>query len=38
MGGIDEELGIGLGLPLAVNMGDDSGDDVFDLSDSRGAA
>ena len=32
IGGSDEELGIGLGLPLAVDMGDDSGDDVLDVS------
>merc|ERR1712158_318842 len=30
IGGSDEELGISLGLPLAVDMGNDSGDDVLD--------
>ena len=32
VGGTDKELGIGLGLPLAVDVGDDSGDDVLDVS------
>ena len=32
VGGSDEELGVGLSLPLAVNMGDDGGDDVLDVS------
>ena len=31
VGGSDEELGVGLSLPLAVDMGDDGGDDVLDL-------
>ena len=31
VGGSDEELGVGLSLPLAVNMGDDGGDDVLDI-------
>ena len=32
VGGADEELGVGLSLPLAVNVGDDSGDGVLDVS------
>ena len=31
-GSTDEELGVGLSLPLAVDVGDDSGDDVLDVS------
>ena len=32
VGGGNEELGVGLSLPLAVDVGDDSGDDVLDVS------
>ena len=32
VGGAKEELGVGLSLPLAVDVGDDGGDDVLDVS------
>ena len=32
VGGGNEELGVGLSLPLAVDVGDDSGDDVLNVS------